>query len=399
MRITDNIRERVEQYVGKQNGLLRLKPAWVARDFIPPGRRFGLPEKMYELGDRGGICERWLASTTRADNRISVPDEGLSTIEIDETCTVTLKEVVELFPELIMGKQYAATHTGLGRLAKIFDYADRIPYHIHQMQHHARLVGRNSKDEAYYFPEGVDTGKHAETFFGVHPYITREKKYDRLLPHLVDWKDDSILEHAFAYQQRAGDGFHIPSGVTHGPGTALTIELQEDSDVFAMLQAKVGDIMISKELLFKDVRNEDRERYGERIILEMIDWETSGDPDFYRNRHTPPRLIESSVRGKCREYWIFYNSTKFSGKMVTVWPGETYEMKDAGVYSLLVWRGAGLIGGVEVEAGNFDTDELLVIHDRAVDGVRVTNSGTDELEIFTFFGPDIRHNVPMISRT
>ena len=41
--------------------------------------------------------------------------------------------------------KYAASHPGgLSRLAKIFDYGARLPYHIHPTQQHASLVGRKS---------------------------------------------------------------------------------------------------------------------------------------------------------------------------------------------------------------------------------------------------------------
>ena len=393
----EKLKQIIENELKSAGGILKLNPAWVARNFIAPGRRLGLPESQYNLGDRGGICERWLASTTKADNKVAVPNEGLSTLKMEYEREVTLKEAVDLLPELILGKEYSQTHTGLGRLAKIFDYEDRIPFHIHQMQKHARLVGRNSKDEAYYFPEGVDKGKHPETFFGVHPYIVKEKKFDLLLPHLVDWKDDGIVQHAFAFNQYEGDGFQVPSGVTHGPGTALTIELQEDSDVFAMMQAKVGDTFISKDLLWKDVRDEDRQKYGEKIILEMIDWQTSGDPDFYTKRHTPPILIKDSIQGGSKEYWIYYNTNKFSGKKIYVKRGEKYFTKDDGVYNILVWRGTGLFGGVEIEGGNPSKDELIITHNRAVGGVEIINTGSQDLEIIKFFGLDVSKNVPFIS--
>jgi len=393
----EKLKQLIENEISKTNGVLKLNPAWVARNFIAPGRRLGLPESQYNLGDRGGICERWLASTTKADNKVSVPNEGLSTLKMEYEREITLKETVELHQELILGKEYSKTHSGLGRLAKIFDYEDRIPFHIHQMQKHAKLVGRNSKDEAYYFPEGVDKGKHPETFFGVHPYIVKEKKFDLLLPHLVEWKDDGIVQHAFAFNQYDGDGFQVPSGITHGPGTALTIELQEDSDVFAMMQAKVGNTFISKDLLWKDVRDEDRQKYGEKIILEMIDWQSSGDPDFYTKRHTPPILIKDSTQGGSREYWIYYNTNKFSGKKIYVKRGEMFLTKDDGVYNILVWRGTGLYGGVEIEGGNPIKDELLITHNRAVEGVEIINTGSEDLEIIKFFGPDISKNVPFIS--
>src|SRR5450756_2352663 len=120
----------------------------------------------YNVGERGFICERWLASVTKADNAISPEDEGLSYLNnTGSKDEVTLRSAVSEAPELIMGKEYSKTHKGLGRLAKIYDFAARIPYHIHQMEKDAKLVGANSKDEAYYFPEGVDTGPHPETFF------------------------------------------------------------------------------------------------------------------------------------------------------------------------------------------------------------------------------------------
>lgn len=396
-------RSIIQKEIKINDGILRLEPAWVARDFIPPGRRFGLPAEQYELGPRGGICERWIGSTTRADNKVSVPDEGLSFLHLSEPNLgseekITFKDAVEDAGDIIMGEEYAANHNGLGRLAKIFDYADRLPYHIHQMQKHAILVGRNSKDEAYYFPEDVDMGPHPETFFGVHPYITREKKYELLLPHLIEWKDDKILQHAFAYQQKPGDGFHVPSGVLHAPGSALTIELQEDSDVFAMMQAKVGNTFISKSLLYKDVRIEDKEKYGEKIILEMIDWELSGDPNFYENHHTPPILIEDSKNESGEEYWIYYNTTKFSGKKLIVKPGKSYFSKDNGVYNILVWRGKGEYGNFEIEGENFERDELLVCHDKAVQGINVRNTGNNDLIIFKFFGPDINKDIPYLKK-
>ncbi|HSD64362.1 MAG TPA: hypothetical protein VLB50_11205 [Ignavibacteriaceae bacterium] len=397
----DQLKHLIENEIESNNGILRLSPAWVARNFIPPGKRLGLPEEQYNLGARGGICERWIGSTTGADNKVGVPYEGLSFLKLDSGAKVTLKDAVDGLPEMILGKKYSRTHKGLKRLAKIFDYEDRLPYHIHQMQRHASLVGRNSKDEAYYFPENVDHGKHAETFFGVHPHIAESKNYDVLLPHLVEWKDDKILKHSFGYTQYPDDGFHVPSGTLHAPGSALTVELQEDSDVFAMMQAKVGNTLVSKELLWKDVRKEDREKYGEKIILKMINWKTSGDPEFYANRHTPPVLIKETKTQSGEEHWIFYNTKKFNGKKLIVHPGGKFLSKDNGVYNILVWQGKGNYGGFEIasrnsSAGKFDLDELIICHDRAVSGIEVVNDSTEDLIIYKFFGPDINPDVPML---
>jgi hypothetical protein len=118
-----------------------------------------------------------------------------------------------------MGASYAATHDGLGRLAKIFDYSTRLPLHLHQRQEHAALVGRHSKDEAYYFPPGEEVGPHPESFLGLHPSLTDERNHELLLPYLEAWNDDRILQHSVAYAQLAEQGFHIPSGVLLEPSS------------------------------------------------------------------------------------------------------------------------------------------------------------------------------------
>jgi mannose-6-phosphate isomerase class I len=390
------IRGIIEKALEKGNGVLNLKPAWVARDFLPPGRRLGLTEKEYNVGARGFICERWLASVTKADNAIGTEDEGLSYLNTGSKEEVTLREAVASEPELIMGKEYSKTHKGLGRLAKIYDFGARIPYHVHQMEKDARLVGANSKDEAYYFPEDVDTGPHPETYFGVHPYIVDEKKYDILLPYLVDWKDDLILQHSRAYLNLPGEGFFLPSGILHAPGTALTIELQEDSDVFAMLQALNAGKIISKDLLFKDVRKEDREKIGEKVILDQLDWPANGDPYFYENHHLANIFIEETKQDGGTEHWVYYNTTKFSGKRLIVKPGQSFTSKEKGVYNILVWKGSGSYDGHKIEAGNFECDELLISHERAIKPLTVKNDGRTDLLIIKFFGPDINLDAPKI---
>ena len=396
--VVDARRDHLEQALSDGDGMFRLEPTWVGRDFLPAGRRLGIAEGAYDLGERGEVCERWLGSTTRAANRIGPPDEGLSYVSLGGTERILLKDAVEFAPEGFMGVDYAATHSGLGRLAKIFDYRGRLPYHLHQRQEHAALVGRRSKDEAYYFPPGQDMGPHPETFLGVHPSIVENEDHDVLLPYLVDWDSDLILRHSVAYSQVIDEGFHVPSGVLHAPGSALTIELQEDSDVFAMLQARVDATEISKELLWKDVRPEDRERIGERFILELIDWEENGDPYFYENHHLSPQLIQGSKTEGGEEHWIYYDSAKFSGKRLVVHPGCSYVTRDLGVYNLLVWSGSGRYGGAEVQGGDPYRDELFVTHDRAVRGVDVVNDGREDMLVIKFFGPDINTDVPMIER-
>src|ERR1700730_8041928 len=72
----------VSKVLDATGGLLRLAPTWVPRSFLMPGRRIKLaPQDVYAYGaHRGGIDERWFASTTPAANENRVPDEGFSYI-------------------------------------------------------------------------------------------------------------------------------------------------------------------------------------------------------------------------------------------------------------------------------------------------------------------------------
>ena len=387
----------IEGVFQEQDGMVRLKPAWVSRIFLPPGKRLGLPDDAYDVGLRGFITERWIASTTPAENPIHTENEGLSFLETEPP--ILLKEAVELCPELIMGTEYAETHKGLGRLPKIFDNADRLPFHIHQMQKDASKLGKKSKEESYYFPENVPLGSHPETFFGLHPYIVREKRFDLILKCLEDWEhSDALLALSRAYLNVRGEGFHLPPGILHAPGSALTIELQEDSDVSAMFQGRLAHTLLDKNVLTRDVPAEELEEKGLMALIEQLDWEANGDPYFYENHHTPPISVEGSKQPGGEEWWIFYNTPKYSGKKLLVKPGQTYLSKDKGVYNILVWEGEGTFGPLAVKGCSHDRDEILVSHKAAVKGFKIVNTGPEPLVIFKFFGPDINNDAPTLKK-
>jgi hypothetical protein len=383
----------LKQAIGEDGGLLRLDAALVARDWIAPGRRLGLVEDAYDVGDRGAICERWLASTTRADNRVGPDREGISRIRLRSGRTIDLEEAIRGQGAAIMGEQYARSHDGLGRLAKVYDFGSRIPMHIHPPADQAALVGRNSKDESSYFPAGPDLGPHPETFFGVHPELAGERGAQAILEYLQAWTGDSILEHSPAYLQTPGSGYFVSSGILHAPGTALTVELQEDADTMAFLQASNDGVELSKDLLFKDITERDRAELGERAVLRWIDWEANGDRRFHQRRRILPVPLASGPG--YREEWILHGSPKFSGKLLTVEPGVTVHNVERGVHNLLVWSGVGTVGSHDVRGWTPDEDEILVTADGAA-GYDVSNTGSDPMVVFKFFGPDLNPDSPVM---
>jgi len=82
-----SIKQSLDNALNQGAGVLRLAPAWVPREFCIPGRRMRLhPDDLYAFGaNRGGIDERWFASTVKADNGpLTTPDEGLSYVVTED---------------------------------------------------------------------------------------------------------------------------------------------------------------------------------------------------------------------------------------------------------------------------------------------------------------------------
>src|SRR5712692_257638 len=86
----------IKQALSASGGILRLAPTWVPRSFLMPGRRLKLaPQDLYAFGaQRGGIDERWFASTTPAANEGALWDEGLSYVVHGGKRLFTLREAI-----------------------------------------------------------------------------------------------------------------------------------------------------------------------------------------------------------------------------------------------------------------------------------------------------------------
>lgn len=386
-------RQDVVDIVAGCDGILPLSPAWVARNWISSGRRLGLSEAEYEVGARGEICERWLASATEAANEVSEPHEGLSQVTVGPE-PVLLADLMKAAPEVVMGAEYATGHDGLGRLAKIFDYGERVPMHVHPPSQAAAQVGLTSKDEAYYFLPGAGLGPHPESFFGAHADLSAEEASAELLRHLELWQEETVLGLSKAYRQFSEGGYYVPSGVIHAPGTALTFELQEDSDAMAFLQAQCGEIALDRDLLLGRLDQKRVAEEGDRAVLDWIDWDLNLVADFHSSHHLQPRAI--STGDGVEVAWILFGSGLFSAKRYRATPGSTFVLDEPGPFSVFVWTGDADLGGRKLRGGAPGSDEALVTCDRAGRGVEVEVRGSDELEMIVYFGPDLQPAAPVL---
>lgn len=382
-------------------GVLRLAPAWVPRVFCIPGRRLKLhPDDLYAFGtDRGGIDERWLASTTPAQNgpRTS-PGEGLSHAVFADGGRLerfSLRDAVEELGAALIGERLWNEHRGWPLYAKFFDNKGPLPFHIHHRDEHAALVGQLGKPEAYYFPAQLNNygGDFPFTFFGFEPGVTREQVRECLVNFTKG--ENKITNLSKAYRLQTGTGWDVPAGILHAPGSLCTYEPQRASDVLAMYQSIVNHQVIPEELLWA---NTPPERVGDfDYLMEIIDWEANADPEFVRHHFMAPRPArpaEEMAAEGCHENWVCHRSPHYSAKELTVQPGRTVTIRDAGAYGLVVLQGHGSLGAREIETptlirfGQLTQDEFFVSEDAARAGVVITNpSAADPLVMLKHFGP------------
>jgi len=277
-------------------GVLHLAPTWVPRSFCVPGRRIKLhPDDYYALGgERGGIDERWFASTTHAENGPKTPpDEGLSYVVFERGGTVDrvlLRDAVAELKGSLVGERIWHEHRGWPMYSKFFDNKGPLPHHIHHRDQHAKLVGAAGKPEAYFFPvqQNNHGGDFPYTFFGFNPGTKKEEVRAALVNFTRG--DNKITNLSRCYRLEPGTGWDVPPGILHAPGSLCTYEPQRASDVFAQYQSLVNDQLISETGLWKDMP---KEKVGDfDYLMEVIDWDENVAPQFFEKHFMPPVPVE-----------------------------------------------------------------------------------------------------------
>ena len=400
-----NVSELAAAALTNGEGILRLAPTWVPRSFLQPGRRLKLhPADYYALGaHRGGIDERWFASTTPAANEGASPDEGLSYC-VHEGQRFTLQEAVgELGAEMVGD----AIWDEFGRwpvYSKFFDNMGPIPHHMHQNAEQAKLVGQEGKPESYYFPPQLNAigNNFPYTFMGLEPGTSKQDVIDCLARW--DDGDNGILDLSKAYRLKPGTGWLIPPCVLHAPGSLVTYEPQWGSDVFGMYQSLVEGREVPRSLLTKDFPEEFHDDI--EYLVDALDWDQNVDPNFKDNHYLEPIPVADTASEGYVDRWIVYGTLDgrqlFSAKELTVDPGASCTISDTGAYGWITVQGEGTIGSLKLQTpamirfGEMTDDEVFVSAPAAAAGVTITNSGTEPLVSLRYFGPDANPDAPSV---
>lgn len=388
----------LDQAFEQGEGVFRLAPNWVPRSFCIPGKRLKLhPADLYSFGaNRGGIDERWLASTTHADNGpLTTPDEGLSYIVHDSEKILLKDAVTDLGPKLL-GDELWSKYNRWPVYSKFFDNKGALPHHLHQMPEHAALVGQETKPESYYYPRQLNNygADYPYTFFGLEPGTSKEQ-----VRHCLEiWNqgDNHITDLSKAYRLELGTGWYVPAGVLHAPGSLCTYEPQWASDIFAMFQSLANDVPVDRALLVKNVPADKQNDLD--YMISMIDWDSNVTPDFKARFFRPPlpvKPLAEMEQDGYREHWISYGNEFFAAKELTVLPGRTITIRDVGPYGIILLQGHGTLGVWQIETpalirfGQLTKDEFFISAQAARDGVTIQNpSETDAIVMLKHFAPN-----------
>ncbi|WP_421826734.1 class I mannose-6-phosphate isomerase [Larkinella sp.] len=382
-------------------GILRLAPTWVPRSFCVPGRRIKLhPDDYYVLGgERGGIDERWLSSTTPAKNGpLTGENEGLSQVVYSDGTTeekILLKDAIDELKGELIGDRLWNEYGAWPMYSKFFDNMGPLPHHLHHNDEQAALIGQLGKPEAYYFPPQLNNhgGDFPYTFIGIAPGTSKEQIKECLQNFTKG--DNKITNYSMAYRLEPGTGWDVPPGLLHAPGSLCTYEPQKASDVFAMYQSLVNEAIIPEELLWNGTPKDRIGDYDQ--LMEAIDWDLNVDPQMMANRYMVPLPVKDTAEMEAegyREVWVCYKSDAFSAKELTVLPGQTVTIKDSAAYGIIVMQGHGKMGVWDIETpaliryGQLTNDEFFISEKAAVEGVTIVNpSSTDPIVMLKHFGP------------
>lgn len=404
--VRKNTKSKVEAELSRTGGLLRLAPAWVPRSFLQPGLRLKLhPDDTYAYGaNRGGIDERWFASTTEAANEGRVADEGLSYVVVGKE-RFTLRQAVEDTGATLVGKSIWKKYGRWPVYSKFFDNMGPIPHHMHQSAKQAKLVGQEGKPESYYFPpQHNNVGNNFPyTFMGFEPGTTKAQ----VRKCLEDWNkgDNGILDLSKAYRLKPGTGWLIDPCILHAPGSLCTYEPQWGSDVFGMYQSLVEGRYVPWSLLVKDMPK----KYHQDIdfIVEQLDWDKNVDPNFKDNHYLEPVPVADTRGEGYVDRWIVYGKVAgeqlFTAKELTVEPGAKCVIKDGGAYGLITVQGKGRMNNLNLDCPKLirfhelTEDEVFCTEDAAKAGVTFENtSSVEQLVVLRYFGPEVHPDAPAI---
>ena len=320
--------------------------------------------------------EEWIASTTvtRLPNR--PPDEGLSRV-LAGNGTVPLKELIEAFPEPMLGEAHVRQYgRDLGLLCKLLDSAERLSIQTHPDRNFARRHLRSNfgKTESWIVLETRKIGGEAPyLLYGFRDGMT-ETEFRRITDHQDTEAQIAALNRV---PVSAGDMFLVPAGMPHaiGPGVFM-IEVQEPTDFVVNVEYMFGGVRRTEEQCFLGL--------GFELGMQCFDYHAVGHAVIEQNRLTPRMLGETAeVR---EDLLIGPERTRCFGATRLQVRG-TARTRSGECCAGIVVRGSGALGGSRTDPIRL-TPGMSFFLPAAAEGVIIESQASEPLTVILCHPPD-----------
>jgi mannose-6-phosphate isomerase len=315
--------------------------------------------------------EDWVGSCTLANN--AGPDgrpQGLSAVNVPGIGPVTILELVETFPEPMLGRAFAERWGAItGVLIKLLSPAGRVPLHAHPSRDWAarHLGSRFGKTEAWILLETPGDGlEPAYAGMGFVEGVTRED----FRAAVVRRDRPAIRGSLHRFEIHPGEVYVAPAGVPHYLGPRISfIEIQEPSDHIVIPETDGADDAGATMGL------------GWDLALDMIDYSTASRAEMLARARQRPSVLPG--RGETSETRLFNEDVRGFFDATRRRVTDELAVEDGRFYVGIVTAGDGSIEGdfgrVPVVRGETFACPASLSH-RFV-------AGRDPLEIVCCLGP------------
>ncbi len=202
--------------------------------------------------------EEWVGSTVQASNPGTHfrTGEGLAVISANLHEPVSIKTIIERYPEEVLGPQHVKAHgTSSALLVKLLDAAERLIIHAHPTKAFAKehLNSCFGKTEAWFV---LETRPEVED-----PYILiafkEEVSRSRYRQMLDEQSVDEMIGVMHRVPVKAGDVVYVKAGLPHAIGEGIfLVELQEPTDYSVILERSCALYQFTEEESFLGLSKE-----------------------------------------------------------------------------------------------------------------------------------------------
>jgi mannose-6-phosphate isomerase len=256
--------------------------------------------------------EDWVGSTVQARNPGSHyrGGEGLALIASGAGDPVTLKSVVEAYPEEMLGPSHVREFgTNAALLVKLLDAAVRLMIHAHPSKSFAsqHLGSCFGKTEAWFVLDTRPDADDPSVLIAFREEVSRAR-YRAML----DAQDiASMISVLHSVPVKGGDVVYVRAGLPHAIGAGVfMVELQEPTDYSIMLERAAPNYTFSPGESFLGLE--------ESLALSVIDHRVYTMENVRRELLIRPRVVRSEGESTESELLGYDTTECFAGRRLDV---------------------------------------------------------------------------------